>query len=57
MLSMPVLALGREYSFGSAVLDSMKSLAIDVHGGIVPLSGQWIAEVTRLSYTTATIDS
>ena len=43
-LPMPVLALGGEYSFGSAVLDSMKSLAIDVHGGIVPLSGHWVAE-------------
>jgi len=43
-LPMPVLALGGEYSFGSAALDSMKSLATDVHGGIVPLSGHWIAE-------------
>jgi pimeloyl-ACP methyl ester carboxylesterase len=41
---MPVLALGGEYSFGSAALDSMKSLATDVRGGIVPLSGHWIAE-------------
>jgi pimeloyl-ACP methyl ester carboxylesterase len=43
-LPMPVLALGGEYSFGSAALDSMKSLATDVRGGIVPLSGHWIAE-------------
>jgi len=43
-LSMPVLALGGEYSFGTAALDSMKSLATDVRGGIVPLSGHWIAE-------------
>ena len=41
---MPVLALGGEYSFGTAVLDSIRSLAIDVHGGVVPLSGHWIAE-------------
>jgi pimeloyl-ACP methyl ester carboxylesterase len=43
-LPMPVLALGGEYSFGSAALDSMKSLATDVRGGVVPLSGHWIAE-------------
>jgi hypothetical protein len=33
-----------EYSFGTAALDSMKSLATDVRGGIVPFSGHWIAE-------------
>jgi pimeloyl-ACP methyl ester carboxylesterase len=43
-LPMPVLALGGEYSFGTAALDSMKSLATDVRGGIVPLSGHWIPE-------------
>jgi pimeloyl-ACP methyl ester carboxylesterase len=43
-LPMPVLALGGEYSFGNAALTSMKSLATDVRGGIVPLSGHWIAE-------------
>ena len=41
---MPVLALGGEHSFGSAALNSMKSLATDVRGGIVPFSGHWIAE-------------
>jgi pimeloyl-ACP methyl ester carboxylesterase len=43
-LQMPVLALGGEYSFGTAALDSMKSLATDVRGGVVPFSGHWIAE-------------
>jgi len=41
---MPVLALGGEHSFGSSALTSMKSLAIDVRGGIVPFSGHWIPE-------------
>jgi pimeloyl-ACP methyl ester carboxylesterase len=41
---MPVLALGGEYSFGTAALTSMKSLATDVRGGVVPFSGHWIAE-------------
>ena len=43
-LPMPVLALGGEFSFGSAALTSMKSLATDVRGGIVPFSGHWIPE-------------
>ena len=43
-LPMPVLALGGEHSFGNAALTSMKSLATDVRGGIVPFSGHWIPE-------------
>jgi pimeloyl-ACP methyl ester carboxylesterase len=43
-LPMPVLTLGGEYSFGSAVNDSMKLLATDVRGVIVPLSGHWIPD-------------
>jgi pimeloyl-ACP methyl ester carboxylesterase len=43
-LPMPVLALGGECSFGIAAFDSLKFLATDVRGGIVPLSGHWIAE-------------
>jgi pimeloyl-ACP methyl ester carboxylesterase len=42
-LSMPVLALGGEYT-SNAALTSMKSLAKNVRGGIIPLSGHWIAE-------------
>jgi pimeloyl-ACP methyl ester carboxylesterase len=41
---MPVLALGGEYAGRTAALTSMKSLATNVSGGIVPLSGHWIAE-------------
>jgi len=43
-LPMPVLALGGECSFGTAALDSMRLLATNVRGGIVPDSGHWIAE-------------
>jgi len=43
-LQMPVLALGGGYSHGTAALESMKSLATDVRGGLVPFSGHWIAE-------------
>jgi hypothetical protein len=41
---MPVLALGGDHSFGNAALTSMKSLATDVRGAIVPFYGHWIAE-------------
>ena len=43
-LPMPVLALGGKCSFGSAALDSMRLLATNVSGGIVPDSGHWIPE-------------
>jgi pimeloyl-ACP methyl ester carboxylesterase len=41
---MPVLALGGECSFGIAALNSMRLLATDVRGGVVPDSGLWIPE-------------
>jgi pimeloyl-ACP methyl ester carboxylesterase len=42
-LPMPVLALGGKYT-DNAALTSMKSLAKDVRGGIIPFTGHWIAE-------------
>ena len=42
-LSMPVLALCGKYT-SNAALTSIKSLAKDVRGGVIPLSGHWIAE-------------
>ena len=43
-LSMPVLALGGEKSFGSMMATVMEFGATDVTGGIVPDSGHWIME-------------
>jgi pimeloyl-ACP methyl ester carboxylesterase len=43
-LSMPVLALGAEKSFGSQMADDMRFVANDVSAGIVPASGHWIME-------------
>ena len=43
-LPMPVLALGGKCSFGIAALESMRLLATNVSGGIVPDSGHWIPE-------------
>jgi pimeloyl-ACP methyl ester carboxylesterase len=43
-LTMPVLALGGEKSFGTQMADVMRAGASNVTGGIVPGSGHWIME-------------
>jgi pimeloyl-ACP methyl ester carboxylesterase len=43
-LTMPVLALGGEKSFGTQMADVTRGGATDVTGGIVPASGHWIME-------------
>jgi pimeloyl-ACP methyl ester carboxylesterase len=43
-LSMPVLAVGAEKSFGSAQADVLSFVASNVTGAIVPNSGHWIME-------------
>ena len=43
-LTMPVLAVGGEKSFGPTMATVMRAAATDVHEGIVPDSGHWIME-------------
>src|SRR6201993_2431358 len=43
-LSMPVLAIGGEKSFGSGMADELRFVANNVTGGIVPAPGDWIME-------------
>lgn len=43
-LSMPVLAIGAEKSFGPGMADELRFVAGNVMGGIVPDSGHWIME-------------
>jgi pimeloyl-ACP methyl ester carboxylesterase len=43
-LSMPVLAIGAEKSFGPAMADDLRFVASPVTVGIVPDSGHWIME-------------
>ncbi|QAY76115.1 alpha/beta fold hydrolase [Sphingosinicella sp. BN140058] len=43
-LTMPILALGGEKSFGATMAVVMKAAATDVTEGIVPDSGHWIME-------------
>lgn len=45
-LRMPVLALGGDKSFGRGLetLESLRRMAVDVRGGLIPDSGHWVAE-------------
>jgi pimeloyl-ACP methyl ester carboxylesterase len=43
-LTMPVLALGGDHSFGNLTLSLLQAVASDVRGGVVPKSGHFIAE-------------
>jgi pimeloyl-ACP methyl ester carboxylesterase len=43
-LTMPVLAMGAQYTFGPAIAASFQKLATDVHGVVAPDSGHFIAE-------------
>jgi pimeloyl-ACP methyl ester carboxylesterase len=43
-ITMPVLAIGAEKSFGTAQADDLRFVASNVIGGIVPNSGHWIME-------------
>ena len=43
-LTMPVLALGAEKSYGPTMADDLRQVATNVVGGIVPDSGHWIME-------------
>ena len=43
-LGMPVLAIGAEKSFGSAMADDLRFVAMDVKGEVIPGSGHWLME-------------
>jgi pimeloyl-ACP methyl ester carboxylesterase len=43
-ISMPVLAIGGEKSFGTGMADDLRFVASNVTGAIVPGSGHWIME-------------
>ena len=44
MLTMPVLALGGEKSFGLTMATVMRAAATNVQGAVVPHSGHWVME-------------
>ena len=43
-LTMPVLAIGGELSYGGGVAAAMEPLADDVQGVVIPGTGHWVAE-------------
>jgi len=43
-LTMPVLALGGDKSFGNTTAEVMRAAATNVQGGVVPDSGHWIMD-------------
>ncbi len=43
-LEMPMLAVGGEASFGTAMADVIRAGAVDVEGAVVPGSGHWVME-------------
>jgi len=55
-LTMPVLALGGEKSFGSAQADTLRFVATNVTMGIVPGSGHWIMDENPKATTALIVD-
>jgi quercetin dioxygenase-like cupin family protein len=51
-LTMPVLAIGAEKSFGAGMADELRFVASNVTGAIVPHSGHWIMEENPQATTT-----
>lgn len=51
-LTMPVLALGGEKSYGMGMATELKFVATNVKGGVVPASGHWIMEENPAATTT-----
>ena len=55
-LTMPVLALGGEKSFGTAQADTLRFVATNVTMGIVPGSGHWIMDENPKGTTALIVD-
>ena len=59
-LSMPVLAIGGEKSFGATMAKIMQFAATNVRGGVIPDSGHWIMEenpIATISMVRAFLDT
>jgi pimeloyl-ACP methyl ester carboxylesterase len=55
-LTMPILALGAEKSYGPTMADDIRQVATNVIGGIVPDSGHWIMEENPEATTKLIVD-
>ena len=55
-LTMPVLAIGAEKSYGAKMADDLRSGRDQCHGGIIPNSGHWIMEEQPAATTKLIVD-
>ena len=55
-LTIPVLAIGGEYSTGTAPADEMRKVATDVTGVVLPGSGHFLTEEVPEPLTKALLD-
>jgi pimeloyl-ACP methyl ester carboxylesterase len=55
-LSMPVLALGADHSFGTQMADDVRFVANDVTAGVIKDSGHWIMEEQPKQTVAAIVD-
>ncbi|GAA0558798.1 alpha/beta fold hydrolase [Rhizomicrobium electricum] len=55
-LTMPVMALGGEKSYGRGMEAELKSVATNVKGGVIPASGHWVMEENPAATTTLVVD-
>jgi pimeloyl-ACP methyl ester carboxylesterase len=55
-LAMPVLAVGAEKSFNTAMAEEIRFVAINVTVGIVPASGHWVMEENPDATTRLVLD-
>ena len=55
-LTLPVLALGGEKSYGANMATELKSVAVNVQGGIIPASGHWVMEENPQATTKLVVD-
>ena len=55
-LSLPVLALGGEKSYGAKMKVELDDVATNVQGGVIPESGHWIMEENPAATTKLVLD-
>jgi pimeloyl-ACP methyl ester carboxylesterase len=55
-LSMPILALGADHSFGTKMADDVRFVATDVTAGVITNSGHWVMEEQPKQTTAAIVD-
>jgi pimeloyl-ACP methyl ester carboxylesterase len=55
-LSMPVLAIGGDHSYGTAMIDDYKVVAANVTGAVIPDAGHWLMEEQPAETVKAVID-